>query len=547
MNLKTVKLINNQFFSAMAEREQWGSRFGLILAMAGNAVGLGNFLRFPVQAASNGGGAFMIPYFISFILLAIPLMWVEWSIGRRGGRFGHGSLPGMFDVLWKSPVAKYIGVLGIFISTAIVIYYTYVESWCLGFSFFSLTGAYSDVDSLEGMATFLKNYQGIGSEYFSGISTAYIFLMITLAANLFVLWRGLKGGIEKFAKIAMPLLLIFAIGLVIWVFTVGTPHPETHPDWSVAKGFAYLWNPDFSQLSNPNIWLAAAGQIFFTVSVGMGTLQAYASYLRSKDDIALSGLATASINEFSEVILGSSIAIPVAVAFFGVLGTQAIAGGGSYNLGFVSMSVIFTQIPFGNIIGFIWFFLLFFAGITSSVAMAQPLISFLKEQFQITHKQATVIIGVVIFVFVNFIVFFLEYGFMDEFDYWAGTFGLTIVAFIQLILFAWVWGIDNGWKELNSGADIKVPKIFKYIIKYVTPLYMLAIIGFWALDEKGAISILMMKCSTGGGEIPTENIPYIWAARAIMVALFIGMAIMVGIAWKRNNPQYDFENNRRIR
>lgn len=531
----------------MSEREQWGSRFGLILAMAGNAVGLGNFLRFPVQAASNGGGAFMIPYFISFLLLAIPLMWVEWSIGRRGGKFGHGSLPGMFDVLWNSPAAKYVGVLGIFISTAIVIYYTYVESWCLGFSVFSLLGTYQDVGSLKEMGGFLSNYQGIGTGKFSGSAISYGFLLLALSANMVVLWRGLSGGIEKFAKIAMPLLLFFAIGLVIWVFSVGTPDPVNHPDWSVAKGFAYLWNPDFSQLKNPNIWLAAAGQIFFTVSVGMGTLQAYASYLRPKDDIALSGLSTASINEFSEVILGSSIAIPVAVAFFGVLGTQAIAAGGSYNLGFVSMSVIFTKIPFGNIIGFIWFFLLFFAGITSSVAMAQPLISFLKEQFGFTHKKATITIGIIILVFVNLIVLFLEYGFMDEFDYWAGTFGLTIVAFIQLILFAWVWGIDNGWKELNSGADIKIPKVFKYIIKYVTPLYMLAIIGFWAFDDKGAFAILLMKCSTSGGEIIQENIPYIWAARGILAGIFISFAVMVNRAWKKNKPQYDFVNQRRIK
>ncbi|MFW5662437.1 MAG: sodium:calcium symporter, partial [Bacteroidota bacterium] len=95
----------------MEQREQWGSRIGLILAMAGNAVGLGNFLRFPVQAAQNGGGAFMIPYFIAFILLAIPLMWVEWAIGRHGGKYNHGSLPGMLDSLWNNPAAKYLGMV----------------------------------------------------------------------------------------------------------------------------------------------------------------------------------------------------------------------------------------------------------------------------------------------------------------------------------------------------------------------------------------------------------------------------------------------------
>ena len=106
-----------------APREQWGSRIGLILAMAGNAVGLGNFLRFPVQATQNGGGTFMIPYFIAFLLVGIPLVWIEWGVGRHGGSHGHGSTPGMFESLWRNPVAKYLGVLGLFLPLVVLIYY----------------------------------------------------------------------------------------------------------------------------------------------------------------------------------------------------------------------------------------------------------------------------------------------------------------------------------------------------------------------------------------------------------------------------------------
>ncbi|MGH7587738.1 MAG: sodium-dependent transporter, partial [Gemmatimonadota bacterium] len=119
------------------QREQWGTRIGLILAMAGNAVGLGNFLRFPVQAAENGGGAFMIPYFISLVLLGVPLMWVEWSIGRHGGLRGHGATPGILQALWRNPIAKYVGAIGILIPFVVMVYYTYVESWSLGYSLFS--------------------------------------------------------------------------------------------------------------------------------------------------------------------------------------------------------------------------------------------------------------------------------------------------------------------------------------------------------------------------------------------------------------------------
>ena len=146
--------------SQIGEREQWGSRIGLILAVAGNAVGLGNFLRFPVQAAQNGGGAFMIPYFIFFLILGIPLMWIEWGIGRHGGKYGHGSAPGMFDVIWKNKAAKYFGSLGLIISLVIMIYYTYIESWTLAFSFFSITQTYFDLHSFDAMRNFLYSFQG---------------------------------------------------------------------------------------------------------------------------------------------------------------------------------------------------------------------------------------------------------------------------------------------------------------------------------------------------------------------------------------------------
>jgi neurotransmitter:Na+ symporter, NSS family len=515
----------------MMQRERWGSRIGLVLAMAGNAVGLGNFLRFPVQAANNGGGAFMIPYFVAFLLLAMPLMWIEWSTGRLGGKHNHGSLPGMFDVLWNNPFAKYLGVSGLFVSTIVMIYYCYIESWTLGFAYFSLTKEYFQYESMPEMASFLSSYQGAGEGHFDGLGVAYIFLMITIAANFYVLFHGIKGGVEKFAKIAMPLLLLFGIFLAVYVFTIGTPDPAV-PENSVWAGFAFIWNPDFSALSDAKIWLAAAGQVFFTLSVGMGTLQAYASYLKEKDDIALSGLATASINEFVEVILGGSIAIPIAVAFFGLTSATMIASSGAFNLGFVSMSVVFQTLPFGNFLGFIWFFLLFFAGITSSVAMAQPIISFLKEQFNFSHKKAVIVIGIALFVCVQFVVLFLQFGFLDELDYWAGTFGLVIVALSEVIVFAWIYGMDKGWEDINKGADIKIPKIVYYVIKYIAPVYLGFILIYWTIED--AVPILLMTNQ------PPENIPYLWGARAMMFVLYAGLTWLVYKAWKLNGHKYNY-------
>lgn len=510
----------------MKERDRWATRIGLILAAAGNAVGLGNFLRFPVQVAQNGGGAFMIPYFIAFLFLGIPLMWVEWTIGRYGGKHHHGHLPGMFDVIWKNPIAKYIGVLGLTVSSIIMIYYCYIESWSLAFSFFSITKSYFGMKNFDSMTSFLKSYQGVGQGYFHSILPAYLFFLATLAINFYVLYRGISKGIELLAKIGMPLLILLAIGLAIRVVTLGTPDPINFPERNVENGFAFIWNPNFKALLDANIWLAAAGQIFFTLSVGMGTLQTYASYLREKDDIALNGLTTVSTNEFVEVVLGGSIAIPVAVTFFGISATFNIAQSGAFNLGFVSMPIIFQLMPLGDIFGFMWFFLLFIAGITSSVAMVQPLIAFLEEQFNISHKRAVNYVALGTFICTNFVVFFLQYGFLDEMDYWAGTFLLVLIGFLEVVIFAYVWGMDRGWKELTTGADIKVPKFFYYIIKFVTPAYIFVILFYWFYTE--SVSIFLMA------NVPPEQIPYRWGARFLMFGIFGLLCFLVYKAWKLN-------------
>lgn len=508
-----------------AEREQWGSRFGLILAVAGNAIGLGNFLRFPVQAASNGGGAFMIPYFIFFLVVGIPLMWMEWGIGRYGGKFGHGSAPGMFDVLWKNRVAKYFGAIGLFVSTVILIYYTYIESWTLGYSFLSITKSYFGLENFEAMKSFLYGYQGReATQYFNGITIAYIFMIITFAMNFWVLYRGISKGIEKLAKIAMPMLFVFAIIIAVRVVTLGTPNPAI-PENSVANGFGFIWNPDFSKLGDPKIWLAAAGQIFFTLSVGMGTIHAYASYLKPKDDIALSGLTTAATNEFAEVILGGSIAIPLAVAFFGVATTTAMAQGGAFDLGFASMPLVFEKIPFGQMFGFLWFLLLFFAGITSSVAMGQQVIAFLEDEFGLSRRKSVLLLGFVVMVSVQLVVFYLKYGFLDEMDYWAGTFGLVVFALGETIIFMWIFGAEKAWAEMNEGGDIKIPRFFFYVMKYITPLVLFIVMIWWLIND--AIPILLLQRVEG------ENLTYIWASRIFMVIIFTGFLYLIHLAWKK--------------
>ncbi|MBU0605660.1 MAG: sodium:calcium symporter, partial [Candidatus Omnitrophica bacterium] len=168
------------------KRHAWGTKLGVIMAVAGSAIGLGNLLRFPVQAASNGGGAFMIPYFVAFFLLGLPLMWVEWTLGRYGGGFGHGTAPGIFHNMWeKSRFIKYFGVIGIFGPLVIFIYYIYIESWTLAFSFFAVFGKYTGATTEAGMQSFLRGFQGLErNQYFNSLVPAYTFFMITFLANI---------------------------------------------------------------------------------------------------------------------------------------------------------------------------------------------------------------------------------------------------------------------------------------------------------------------------------------------------------------------------
>lgn len=510
-------------------RERWGSKIGVILAVAGSAIGLGNFLRFPGQAAANGGGAFMIPYFIALFLLGIPLMWIEWTIGRFGGGFGHSTAPGIFHTMWnKNRFIKYFGVIGVFGPIVIFAYYTYIESWLLAYSVYSLTGAYADCRTSQAMQAFLNAYRGLAAnEHFSGMGPAYLFFVITFLANILVVARGIKGGIQKLCEWAMPLLFVFAIILMVRVFTLGTPDPA-QPQNTPLNGLGFLWNPDWSRLTDFKVWLAAAGQIFFTLSVGIGVILTYASYLDKTDDVALSGLSAAAANEFAEVILGGSIVIPAAFAFFGAAGIK----GGVFDLGFITMPLVLQHVAFGNLFGFMWFFLLFLAGITSSISLAQPAIAFMEDEFGLSKPKAICLFGLLTFALCNANVFGLGVGVVDEFDFWGGNFCLVLFGTFETIMFGWVFGMDKAWKELHAGSDITIPRVYRFIIKYVTPVVLLTILGGW-LWQEGADTILMKGLRAAN----SPTIPYVVATRLMLLGLFIFLAVLVRIAWRRRARQ----------
>ena len=444
----------------------WGSRVGLVLAMAGNAVGLGNFLRFPVQAIENGGGAFIIPYLVCFLFMGIPLLFVEWSIGRFGGKNGHHSTPMILDSMDKRKLWKYIGVFGIFTNLAVAAYYCYLESWTLSYVWHTIADTFGG-QSQGQVASFFGNYVSLNS------IEPIIFWIVCLLLNTWILSKGLSGGVEKAAKIGMPLLLIFGAFLAYKAVTIQAG--EQGAIYDGLKGLDFLWSPKFDTIWEPKVWLAAAGQIFFTLSIGMGSIQCYASYVKKNDDIALNAMSAGWMNGFVEVVLGSAILIPIAVGYFGIDGLKdLISDGGGLGLGFKTLPYLFEQ--WGGVLGVFagvaWFGLLFFAGITSSLAMGTPVMGFLQDEFGWKEKNAAWMFGFAVLILGLPTVLFFNNGVFDEYDYWAGTVSLVFFAFIEIILFSWVFGIKKGWQEITEGADIKVPNIFKFIIKFITPLLL---------------------------------------------------------------------------
>jgi SNF family Na+-dependent transporter len=467
--------------TSTAVRERWGTRIGLILAAAGNAIGIGNFLRFPSKAAVSGGGAFIVPYVCALLFLGIPMMWVAWGVGRHGGKFGHTSTPGMFARLWNHPLAKYLGVLGLAIPLSFAMYYTYIESWMLGYAWQCLTGS---VKSVTDYAQFTNEYQGIvgSGSWFNGLTAAATFAAVTLVLNVLVLWRGVAKGIETLAKIAMPLLFVFAI--VLMIKTLSLP---ASAEGSVSQGLAYVWVPDWSRIGEVAIWVTAAGQIFYSLSIGMGSLECYAGYLRDKDDVVLTGLTTSATNELVEVIMGGSIAIPATAVFLGSAAVQSIAEGGTFNLGLVAMPQVLVSMGGVQVFGTMWFLLLFFAAFTSSIAVAQPIMAFFQDETKLSRGKAVGWLTVLWILGTVPCIIWAKYGFWEEIDFWAGTMLLIVFAFIEVILFFWIFGSGKAWDEMHQGADIRIPRIFYFIIKYVTPLYLLALLVLWPAQALGGV------------------------------------------------------------
>ncbi len=511
---------------ASGKKDSWGSSLGVILAVTGSAVGLGNFLRFPGLAAKYGGGSFLVPYFLALLLLGLPIAWSEWAMGRFGGQHGYNSCPGIFRSIWKHRLSPYFGVLGLLVPVVIYMYYLWIESWCLGYAWKYLTGQMNlGIDQAPYREHF-SSFVGLhadGDFLSHGFNLPVICLLVCVFLNFYFIYRGLSGGIEKVCLWGMPLLVLCALIVLGRVLTLGTPDP-THPELNVLAGLAYMWDIRgglsgfMKSLSNAEMWMAAAGQIFFTLSVGFGVVLNYSSYLKKRDDIALSSTTAVAGNEFCEVSLGGLITIPAAFLFLGAAGTV----GGTFGLGFQTLPLVFAHMPAGQLFGFLWFFLLFIAAITSSLSMLQPAIAFMEEGLDLDRRGSVSLLGFITIIGTGLVIWFSkDLAALDAMDFWVGSFCIFVLATIQTLLYSWVLGVKRGRAELERGALLPIPRIFDFIIRYISPAYLLGVFAVW-LHQKGAENLAAIRTQ------PSVRIALLFvAAVLILFLLLIARAVRV--------------------
>ena len=461
------------------EKSQWNSNIAFMMAMIGSAVGLGNIWRFPNILYSNGGGSFMIPYIVSLFLLGISFVLVEYAIGYRFKTSLSRILYKIKDKL--EPVAWYI-LLVVFLITT---YYVCVVGWDLIYLILSFTKAWGTNPDLY----FTNNVLHI-NDGFRIVPIVLASIVAIWIACWLIIRQDLNDGIGKICKILLPIL--FAIVIIIVAFSLTLP--------GASIGYSQIFKPDWSALTNLNVWLAAFGQIVFSLSLGMAIALTYASYLPEGFKLVDNALVVAFSNSGFEVF--NSIGI------FSILGFMSLTSGIAFNnlvtegtgLAFVVFPQVFNIMGFGAyVIGPLFFLCILFAGITSAIALLEGVCYSVSDKFDISRKKTATIVCFVGFLIS--VIFSTTTGSMilGVFDGFLNNFALLFGVLLECIIFGWIYKFDNLIETLNQYSTIKIGKTWKTVIKYILPI---CIFGLWiegiysTLTTSDTISILIMLILT---------------------------------------------------
>ncbi|HHE9947803.1 TPA: sodium-dependent transporter [Haemophilus influenzae] len=423
------------------KRETFSGRRAFILAAIGSAVGLGNIWRFPYTTYENGGGAFIIPYLIALLTAGIPLLFLDYAIGHRH----RGGAPLSYRRF--SPHFEVFGWWQMMVNVIIGLYYAVVLGWAASYTYFSFTGAWGDKPIDFFIGEFLKMgdiKNGISFE-FVGMVTAPLIAMWIVALG--VLSMGVQKGIAKVSSVLMPVLVVMFMVIVIYsLFLPGA-----------AKGLDALFTPDWSKLSNPSVWIAAYGQIFFSLSIGFGIMVTYASYLKKESDLTGSGLVVGFANSSFEVLAG--IGVFAALGFIATAQGQEVSevAKGGIGLAFFAFPTIINKAPFGEVLGMLFFGSLTFAALTSFISVIEVIISAIQDKIRISRGKVTFIVGVPMML-VSVILFGTTTGLpmLDVFDKFVNYFGIVAVAFASLIAIVANEKLGLLGNHLNETSSFKV-------------------------------------------------------------------------------------------
>ena len=444
-----------------SEKSVWDSNIAFVLAMIGSAVGLGNIWRFPNVLYSNGGGSFMIPYIVSLFILGISFVLVEYAVGFKF----KTSLSKIFFTIKPrlEPIAWFI-ILVVFLITT---YYVCVVAWDLIYVGLSLTKAWGTNPDLFFTVSVLH-----ASDSLSGITTivpwVFISILLIWLSTWFIIQKDLNEGIGKVSKILLPVLLVIVIIIVAFSLTL--------PGASI--GYTQIFTPDWSALTNLNVWLAAFGQIVFSLSLGMSIALTYASYLPEDSKLTDNALIVAFSNSGFEVFN--------AIGIFSILGFMALTSGIPFNelvtegtgLAFVVFPKVFNVMgPWSSVIGPLFFLCILFAGLTSLMALLEVASFAISEKFGFSRRRSATLVCIVGFFISGLFSTAAGSYLLGIFDAFLNNFALLFGVFLECIIFGWIYNFDELVEVLNSHSTIQMDPFWKVIIKYILPV---CIFVLWA-------------------------------------------------------------------
>ncbi|WP_019672950.1 sodium-dependent transporter [Psychrobacter lutiphocae] len=440
------------------KRENWSSRSGFILAAVGSAVGLGNIWRFPYVAYENGGGAFLIPYLIALLTAGLPLLYLDYVIGQRF----KGAPPTAYKRLVKS--AEPIGWWQVLVATVIAIYYASVLNWAGNFMLFSFGQQWGENPEEFFFNAYLQNADGV---LFEVVPHLFIGLVIVWAIALLILYGGVKRGLEIANKIFIPLLMLTFVLLVIQAARLP----------GAIDGLNAFFTPSWSAMKSPEVWLAAYGHIFFSLSIGFGIMVTFASYLKRNANLTGSGLVVGLANSSFELLAG--------IGVFAALGYMAHATGspisevvgGGIGLAFIAFpKLISTLGSKGDLVGFLFFGSLVFAGISSMVSILEVPIAAFKDKFGWSrNKSVTVVGGVSAIISIALFSSKSAITFVDIIDNFANNIGIVVGAILSIIWITWFNRrlIPQLTQHINAISSLKVGKLWVFMLSIVTPLSLI--------------------------------------------------------------------------